>query len=1274
MPVIRTSLTIFIIIHLSWSLHTDRIKIDERIPEFTVPCPHRFELYRSHLTALIEFDLSARLETGAMFEQIKNSLVSRYMSTAPYFESLSDILDKVLVQKLSNIISTFKECPNVDIVVREHCVAQTKIDDSILNRSYSDLSASGELDDHFEPELDSYDECARKTYFEMLIDFSYVKIFENEDPKLITNPCRRASLTSAQSNLERNKWAIKAMMNEFMQKETEYFLNNIRNVIRELLEDNILVRRVFFAKFKSVKLVDITYTSGDRHKESGSVSILKFQIKHQSTDKTFKFRRVVFKPSSVLIDWLISGETKLFCNSAGFTAKSKTNFLRSASKTVDITDLKDINQQKYLKTLCSKLKGKRDAVGKLPVGSFIEMLNDKEHDQKKHLRVYKVLPIEDLHAPFPNPSTLASAHNKSPSAQTDEADSLKQAEDARLTLQEYMRKRLSKAHGYIEYLASDFTQTASRKQIRDALNRLPSSLISFDLRQKFLGNLDKKHLAFTEDDISLYSNKVGRLAEVLHLLSSTDIHCENVIVGNKDPKVIDHENSFNPTSEDRALDVAYKYERSGFNLELVTDKSYIYMYSYTKHLRKMDFVPEIDVSQTSRPFEIQIYHGEFARAQITYDEDARSRGHQFVLNAVCSNDQLTAQKGKPHDSIFRDWIEAPIMSEVIVREVNIGTGVFYNVINEISKNDFESRQSYLRMITDVNGLASDLTGQDSASLFRDNAELADDEWLIRKSNSLIYQILDLFDFENPHLLSLVQAQTKGNALIGESIDNLVNSLESIEPVINFIKNYFKGKSSKVNALHSGFLFIQELKMFSKDLSSWTSSQLNEYEQLISHASKLVKIANAFFEYDEANEKSYSFFMKTVKWLIYSNNNGKLLSVEAKILSPTEDWFCFNFKDAEINLLTEEHRNLKARESSTSGYISMSNRDRSSFAEVMSALNRVKASIDSQENSGMSSDHTDESDKILKFITALMPEDEEIHHDQDLDDDDRMTERSMRSSWSEDVSEHLVENSRIKQSFEKAKAFFQKGFDKYREAMKSVTRSHYRFANYILRENMRNKAKQNRLSDKFLSLVQRSPSIRNEEFVKGFAEFESILRRVRTSFAQFKRIWTARQEKIPRIVTHLSKLFVSGKNQPLLKNIYSILNSDVIDMLAKGLVPAFYALASDTFLYTPKGSNILAGVSKRADYPQHKFTDWLERLIANPPVRKAMQKPSFSDDAKLKAGLKQLLSDLRLAAAESTPYYNVSPLKHISAFLEKHITECPGLNVTRENQSQSKLLI
>lgn len=95
------------IITLIFSVYNDEITIDVlipdaskrckdclvQIPSFSVPCIYRFELYRPYLQELLDFDTSARSTSGGLHSQVKDSLISDYISQGSYLESLSWILD-----------------------------------------------------------------------------------------------------------------------------------------------------------------------------------------------------------------------------------------------------------------------------------------------------------------------------------------------------------------------------------------------------------------------------------------------------------------------------------------------------------------------------------------------------------------------------------------------------------------------------------------------------------------------------------------------------------------------------------------------------------------------------------------------------------------------------------------------------------------------------------------------------------------------------------------------------------------------------------------------------------------------------------------------------------------------------------------------------------------------------------------------------------------------------------------------------------------------------
>lgn len=260
---------------------------------------------------------------------------------------------------------------------------------------------------------------------------------------------------------------------ETFQEENELFgklfINNYWIILSDFISDYELIQALFFPS-KEYKLGTIKIMDSDIHKETGLTSLL---VLHEGS----KELKIMYKPSSVLADFIITGDIIAFCECT-------------------ITYFKKICQEKMI-------SDKR---------SFFQIILEeykKDKEQDLNILIYKILPIEMLL------SEEATVKNE--------------------------QSRIYFAHGYTEFIHHQFedfplSSAISGLDIDKIYKNSQSNDMGKDLQNAMDKTFDKWWFEKNKNIIDIQKNlwtEIGIGISALLFLASTDGHSENILITDK---------------------------------------------------------------------------------------------------------------------------------------------------------------------------------------------------------------------------------------------------------------------------------------------------------------------------------------------------------------------------------------------------------------------------------------------------------------------------------------------------------------------------------------------------------------------------------------------------------------------------------------------------------------------------------------------------------------------------------------------------------------------
>ena len=1184
-------------------------------PEIDVPCKFRLELYWPHMKQMVDFYTSVKLLREKSHKEMEKSVVWSYVSTGSYLEDLSLVLDQTFVAAFSSFIVGFDHCENVQRTIRNTFARELILKTTTVHQK---------LVIH---------EKIRETYFELLLEYIHVK---NVNQDLIDSHdfiCGKVSLEAARNNRKRNMWEVQAVMQKTWEEEATFFLNHIKSAIDHLRKDFALIHKIFFSDKKGVELENISYSLGDRHKSTGSVAILTFKYADEHPETQGNRLKLVYKPSTVLIDFVINGNTKEICSLS--TKQSEEIAMKHTEKIVDPTVQKiaDIagqpaskseeqplvpeiepKQLEYLSDLCRKLKGNQYKPEDRTSSSFVELLNELETDHSKHIYAYKILPIEYLEDKVPALEELPVKQEPDSEMEIEVPKNAALDDEKLKLLDKYMQKRMAYAHGYIEFLPSHFKQDVDLKNIEEKLQNTPPNNISSTLQKIFINAVHDNKLGFKEEKIAPYSYKVGKLVAIITLLSSTDLHWENAITCTKDnheePCVIDYENTLNPVNEMQSFKLAFKHENGGFTSKLITPSVKTNLYIYNARLLRMILLERITDTFCSRPIIVEYNEtNELCFRKLDYDETMFNKGIDFVLTIFNEKGELSEANSNPTKASLLDWVNKPIMEEVIVREVPVSTKDLFNIVRDLKKTDKDASLSRLQTISIIGELLFTFSKEEVLPnyilLERDKAlrnhidlsKLPSEESMIEQSSNLIIDFAKLFN----NNLSYIAA------LFNPLLDHLKIMREITKKFVDQISDF------------------SDMLVLTQPFISNEAEEDKQFKKMQKRIEKLMKLKENPKEIDEINLdiEDFKVFMKD--WAEIS----RIFKVY------------IDFK-GQKELITEELKNLRK---SNSFEEELPIDHEKSHKAVINSIENLLESPDipkvsqSKANLFSGQPQTEEQAKALEIVRAVIPHVAYVRPSAEKQESSGSksteTQEPFKSQSIILLSKNEKNQKLLKDSIEK--------FSKIDHVIAFRKNQLIEFKNYL---DKNTDIKLYSLREMFSKISEGEIQSMEGKFERLQEKLDPISEKVVFAFKRYKNAWENQNMKVPKVIMSLEENLRDNITKKSSKDFVSIFHSDIIDMLMDGLVPAYYSLASGRYLYTPEGRSVISSSSKESsDYPKYKILDWLKAIREGPSTQVTTEFLSKIQGKDLQA-LEVLEKKMNERIEQRVPYYQTSPIQFI----------------------------
>jgi hypothetical protein len=284
---------------------------------------------------------------------------------------------------------------------------------------------------------------------------------------------------------------------KFMEKINSEFQNAIISALNNINLDKSIIHTNFLPDIEATyRLNKIIPTGSDLHKSGKQVLILEF-----SDDKNNK-TKVIYKPSSILIDCMIIGNNKKI--------NSKNVYIRDNS----VAETKDSDEKEALGTPVTLLNNLEEKIENTL--SLAQRINSAGNLDTLAIKTYQILPRE--------------SNNK------------------------------SESYGYIEYLTHlpwnernwliDILAIVNAKPQADYSNEIQELVIDFEnslMRNTMLSKSPacNDYIATDQTEYLAYSFRCGQLSSLSMLIGMTDMHHDNLLINKLNPVAIDLECSFN---------------------------------------------------------------------------------------------------------------------------------------------------------------------------------------------------------------------------------------------------------------------------------------------------------------------------------------------------------------------------------------------------------------------------------------------------------------------------------------------------------------------------------------------------------------------------------------------------------------------------------------------------------------------------------------------------------------------------------------------------------
>lgn len=452
----------------------------------------------------------------------------------------------------------------------------------------------------------------------------------------------------------------KPILEKTMSFFSDFYFANLEKICQRFSEDVELIQEVFFpsSEKKDVQLIQIEIAKGEIHKSDGVTTILSVKGSNNNVKK------IVYKPSSILLDFLVTGRVEEFCEN-----KKHSYFAMICSQLKPDGKLFNHVHKKFQ----NKIQVSADSNNVQKNNPFRRLAQDPELSNNLRKSSSKIIDKK----PF-SPMSLFEILEFEKTTSIIETYHILPIENFNLAENE----RIAQTHGYSEFIESmngEYSLTEAMKQLEndsklDEILKKKGRQEEFEI-QKVLDSDFNNWLVGQEPVLDIYFkgfwHDLGVAASVLFLLGSTDFHYENVIItNNKRLVLIDFEASLNwddrlweeNDSRKEAIpsSIYTAFDSGTGGLHFSGPKIFLKLL-YTKSREGRFFL-----TMTGQPTLSRIFPRQTKSECIPFHIDWFESGVNDVFD-IYMKDKL------------RDWFSMEVLQELIIREISIATVEFLSI-------------------------------------------------------------------------------------------------------------------------------------------------------------------------------------------------------------------------------------------------------------------------------------------------------------------------------------------------------------------------------------------------------------------------------------------------------------------------------------------------------------------------------------------------------------------------------------------------------------------
>ena len=476
---------------------------------YTAPSKERLSLYADKIKSVQD-------TYDGLKKRLKNDIFVDYFKDDQSLSEVAKQLDYVIFDTYGDVLKEMAQCQKVTEAIKKKCGADAK----------------------------DADICHDKVLFEATLNFIHTYNDLAYNPVNSSVGCELYDFTTAEKNRQEYLTEVQKVLQQEFEFVARNLSNNLRNAFNRMADHETLLQSTFLKGLGGkISLKGVTVVPTNLEKEGGNTLLLEFVAKrgpsragHQASNNRNNIPasveetivKVIYKPQSFLLDWLVTGNTRDFCP------------LNSSA-----TPFADDSQQ--ITTLCRLLMGvstqtdngfagkstqyKVNSVqtSSSSLGSLFEIFNPIQPSGSNQgstkllnsLPVFKILPIDNQISSF--------VKDAAPSQKGLNLNVLNPNNPGH---QNEVGNRILNAYGYMQ-LDQD---TFRRNEIIQAIINAYESNGSETMVEKFDKTLLHKLLAeykIQDTELSELFHVAGKISEIKQIASSVNIKWSHLLINSE---------------------------------------------------------------------------------------------------------------------------------------------------------------------------------------------------------------------------------------------------------------------------------------------------------------------------------------------------------------------------------------------------------------------------------------------------------------------------------------------------------------------------------------------------------------------------------------------------------------------------------------------------------------------------------------------------------------------------------------------------------------------